>query len=90
MEFISGGSIKTLLNKYGPFNEKTIKIYTKQILTGLAYLHSNKIIHMDIKASNILVSSDGIIKLSDFGCSSNLDFSKNNNQLINTIKGSLP
>jgi len=90
MEYVSGGSIKSLINKFGPLDESTIKIYTKQILEGLLYLHKNKIIHMDIKAANILVSSDGKVKLSDFGCSSNLDFMKNKNQIIDTIKGSLP
>ena len=90
MEYISGGSIKSLLNKFGPFDEKTIKVYTRQILNGLLYLHSNKIIHMDIKAANILVSSEGTVKLSDFGCSSNLDFSKTTSQQMETIRGSLP
>ena len=90
MEYVSGGSIKSLMNKFGPLDEKTIKVYTRQILEGLAFLHSNKIIHMDIKAANILVSSEGKVKLSDFGCSANLDFMKNHKEIVDTIRGSLP
>ena len=90
MDYISGGSIRTILDRYGPLEERTIKIYTRQIIKGLIYLHTKKIIHMDIKAANILISTDGIVKLSDFGCSANLDFAKSKNELIQTIKGSLP
>lgn len=57
MEYVSGGSIATLLEKYGSFNEHLIRTYTRQILQGLLYLHSHRIMHRDIKGSNILVVS---------------------------------
>ncbi|KYQ93387.1 protein serine/threonine kinase [Tieghemostelium lacteum] len=69
LEYIPGGSISSLLNRFGAFSENVIKVYTKQILHGLAYLHSNQIIHRDIKGANILIDTKGIVKLSDFGCS---------------------
>lgn len=38
-----------------------------QILTGLKYMHDKKLMHRDLKPGNLLISSDGIIKYSDFG-----------------------
>lgn len=69
LEYISGGSIKTLINKFGPLNESVVKSYSRQLLLGLEYLHRNGIAHRDIKGANCLVSNDGVIKLSDFGAS---------------------
>ncbi|KAL9260014.1 Mitogen-activated protein kinase kinase kinase 3-like protein [Drosera capensis] len=67
MEYVSGGSIHQLLQQYGPFKEPVIKNYTRQILSGLAYLHSRKTVHRDIKGANILVETNAVIKLADFG-----------------------
>ncbi|KAK9678322.1 hypothetical protein RND81_11G203600 [Saponaria officinalis] len=67
LEFVSGGSIHKLLQEYGPFKEPVIQNYTRQILAGLAYLHSRKTVHRDIKGANILVDPSGEIKLADFG-----------------------
>ncbi|GAB4847771.1 hypothetical protein Ancab_026834 [Ancistrocladus abbreviatus] len=67
LEYVSGGSIHKLLQEYGPFKEPVIKNYTRQILSGLAYLHSRNTVHRDIKGANILVDPDGEIKLADFG-----------------------
>ena len=67
MEYVAGGTITSLLNKYGKFNETLIRLYTQQILEGLEYLHFNKIIHRDIKGANVLVGNDGVCKLADFG-----------------------
>ena len=66
MEFCNGGSIQQLLKKFGVFDEKLIKIYIKQILEGLAFLHENNIIHKNLVSSNILVDGNGIIKINDF------------------------
>lgn len=66
------GSITSIYEKYGPLPEKTIKVYAKQILAGLEYLHENEVIHRDIKGSNILIHKDGTVKLADFGCSTQL------------------
>ncbi|OIW17500.1 hypothetical protein TanjilG_22612 [Lupinus angustifolius] len=69
LEFVPGGSISSLLGKFGAFPEAVIRTYTKQILVGLEYLHKNGIIHRDIKGANILVDNKGCIKLADFGAS---------------------
>jgi serine/threonine protein kinase len=69
LEYVPGGSIRNLLSKFGSFDENMTSIYTRQILTGLQYLHKHKVIHRDIKCANILIGVDAVIKLTDFGTS---------------------
>lgn len=53
----------------GKLNEPIVKDYTKQIVEGLNYLHSEYVIHRDLKAKNILIDSANVLKLADFGLS---------------------
>ncbi|CAE5956930.1 unnamed protein product [Arabidopsis arenosa] len=69
LEFVPGGSISSLLEKFGPFPESVVRTYTRQLLLGLEYLHNHAIMHRDIKGANILVDNKGCIKLADFGAS---------------------
>ena len=73
LEYVPGGSIASLLARFGSFKESVIKVYAKQILTGLEYLHSHGIIHRDIKGANILVDNTGLVKLADFGASKKIE-----------------
>lgn len=78
LEYVPGGSISSLIKKFTATDseglpESLIAHYTKQILTGLQYLHSNQIIHRDIKGANILVDDKGNIKLADFGASKKIE-----------------
>ncbi|XP_024518433.1 mitogen-activated protein kinase kinase kinase 2 [Selaginella moellendorffii] len=69
LEYVSGGSIQSMLERFGRFSESLVRIYTRQLLLGLEYLHANKIVHRDIKGGNVLVDADGVVKLADFGAS---------------------
>jgi serine/threonine protein kinase len=67
LEYEGSGSIAKLISKYGKFQENLVRIYSKQILEGLEFLHAHNVVHRDIKGANVLVDSNGICKLADFG-----------------------
>ncbi|XP_076018010.1 mitogen-activated protein kinase kinase kinase 19 [Genypterus blacodes] len=72
MEYIPGGSIASILHRFGPLPERILALYTHQILEGVAYLHLNRVIHRDLKGNNVMLMPTGIIKLIDFGCARRL------------------
>ena len=71
MEFCSGGSCSDLMRP-GLFAEDYISIIVRELLMGLDYLHSDKKLHRDIKAANVLLGASGQVKLADFGVSGQL------------------
>ncbi|KAF2842685.1 Pkinase-domain-containing protein [Patellaria atrata CBS 101060] len=71
MEFCSGGSCADLM-KPGLIPEDYITIIIRELLMGLEYLHSDKKLHRDIKAANVLMGANGQVKLADFGVSGQL------------------
>jgi len=50
----------------------TAKIYIRQVVSGLIFLHTSLVIHRDLKTANLLITTDGIVKLADFGVSKGL------------------
>ena len=87
-EWVPAGSVTTMLSKFGPFPLTVIRNYFLQILRGLQYLHTNHIMHRDIKGSNILVNDDGIVKLADFGASKRFVLLKQDMMMSLTMRGS--
>lgn len=86
IEYVSGGSLKNLIQKYGILEDEVIKTFSRQLLKGLAYLHSNGIVHRDLKSANILISTNGVLKLTDFGSSRKFDNSEF--ELSKSLRGS--
>lgn len=73
LEYVPGGSLKHLLTQYGALDLPVISNFLRQLLTGLSYLHSHGVIHRDIKPANILLTTSGVVKLTDFGSSKRMD-----------------
>lgn len=69
MEYMELGTLDSILQKYGAFDESKLSHVARQVLHGLSYLHGQKIIHRDIKPSNLLVNKDMEVKIADFGVS---------------------
>lgn len=68
MEYIQGGSIADRLRRGGAMDLEDAKKVTRDVLSGLHYLHKNCIIHRDLKPANVLIS-DSTYKITDFGIS---------------------
>ncbi|KAK9411135.1 serine/threonine-protein kinase PAK 7 [Crotalus adamanteus] len=66
MEFLEGGALTDIVT-HTRMNEEQIATVCLSVLRALAYLHNQGVIHRDIKSDSILLTSDGRIKLSDFG-----------------------
>ena len=71
LEYVNGGELNTKLIKAGKIKEELAKFYAAEILLALKVLHENNYIHRDLNPRNILIDSDGHIKLIDFGLSKN-------------------
>jgi len=67
LEFAENGELYRHLQKHGPFTERKTACYISQIAGALNYLQKKKVIHRDMKPENLLLSSNDIVKVSDFG-----------------------
>jgi eukaryotic-like serine/threonine-protein kinase len=67
MEYLSGRSLKELIVSRGPTPIRIAIDYTRQMLAALGFAHRHGIVHRDIKPHNVVVDSDGRLKVTDFG-----------------------
>ena len=67
MEYIEGETIKQILNREGKLPVKAVVLIVGQVCRALDYAHKRKVVHRDIKSSNIMWTKDRQVKLMDFG-----------------------
>lgn len=67
MELVDGGSLADMLKDRGRLSWETAVQYGQQICAALAHAHDHGIIHRDLKPANLLLTREGVLKLSDFG-----------------------
>ncbi|XP_074390510.1 serine/threonine-protein kinase PAK 3-like [Zonotrichia albicollis] len=66
MEYMDGGTLSNVISKTY-LSEDEMAAISRECLQGLDFLHSNHVIHQDVKSRNILLRTDGSVKLADFG-----------------------
>jgi len=86
LDFLNGGDLYTHIMNYGKFNENRARFYTAELVLAINHLHKKGIVYRDLKPQNIMLDSEGHIKLTDFGLSK-ADFSQDQSHTIcGTIK----
>ena len=67
MEYVDGHSCAELLRDHGPMSPRDAVEILTQACRGLDYAHRNGVVHRDVKPGNLMVNTDGVVKLADFG-----------------------
>merc|ERR1711942_215058 len=67
MEYVNGGELFFHLSRERCFTEHRTRFYGAEIILALRYLHQNSVIYRDLKLENLLLDSQGHIKIADFG-----------------------
>ncbi|KAL7718750.1 Protein kinase [Entamoeba marina] len=88
MEYMDSGCLTEILTQYENglrMNEQQMAYVLREVMKGLLYLHNRHKIHRDIKSDNILISSDGSVKIGDFGYAAQLTSQRNKrNSIVGT------
>ncbi|MGX4669183.1 Stk1 family PASTA domain-containing Ser/Thr kinase [Cerasibacillus sp. JNUCC 74] len=67
MEYVKGMTLKEYIQQHGPLGVQEALDIMRQITSAIAHAHANEIIHRDIKPQNILIDTNGQVKVTDFG-----------------------
>jgi serine/threonine-protein kinase len=67
MEFIDGRALSSILRGAGPMHPDRAAEIASDVAIALAYAHRHGVVHRDVKPGNVLITEDGIVKVTDFG-----------------------
>ncbi len=67
MELVEGESLRDLIKRRGKLPWSEVRPLARQLATGLAAAHAQRVVHRDVKPSNVIITTDGVAKLADFG-----------------------
>jgi serine/threonine-protein kinase len=76
LEYVDGPSLRDVLATHGPYTWDETKPLLAQLARGLADAHAAGVVHRDIKPSNIVIGSDEVAKIADFGIARGLDLTR--------------
>jgi beta-lactam-binding protein with PASTA domain/tRNA A-37 threonylcarbamoyl transferase component Bud32 len=67
MEFVDGKALSAVLRESGPLTPQQTATIGANVASALAFAHRNGVVHRDVKPGNVLITADGIVKVTDFG-----------------------
>ena len=76
MEYMNGGTLFDYLNEVPYLEASVAAVFLKDVVDALIYMHDKSIAHRDIKPENIVINSEGVAKLCDFGWSAIVETSR--------------
>ncbi|XP_072161707.1 serine/threonine-protein kinase S6KL isoform X3 [Bemisia tabaci] len=89
-DYVEGGELSDLLNKFAPFSDELAKIYIAELALAIDFLHNAGVIYRDLKPENILLDCDGHIQIIDFGLSKWLPYNARTGTICGTFQYMAP
>eukprot|EP00754_Rhynchopus_humris_P000742 Rhum_TRINITY_DN10478_c0_g1::Rhum_TRINITY_DN10478_c0_g1_i1::g.38670::m.38670 len=90
LEYVPGGSLLDFRKKFTSIPEQVARKFIAHALKGLEYLHRHNVIHLDVKSANLLVNTNGVVKVADFGCGVRFEVDGGKTSADGKATGTLP
>ncbi len=84
MEFVKGRTFRDILQRYGCLPLDTVLQVVRVCADALAYAHRHRVLHRDLKPTNLMLSEDGVLKIIDFGVSCLMGAPSDGEEIIGT------